>query len=226
LDFVNDNTGEHYSEYIEPLVSHLRHPLSFCDFAVDFSDRSFIVPPPSSASSFVGVKSFYYYDAGASEWNDGKGGPSLSYLTEIWKRQSGIDFTRIECWEGSTSPEIFDATVPKDYRSRVRYHQEWIASSPNEPGPFLPYIIEKQTSPQDYVLLKLDIDNGPVEKGTVEYLLQHPRLVDEFVWEHHAGGNYLLKNHWYGTADTLSIHDSYQYFVKLRQLGIRAHSWV
>lgn len=221
LDFVNDYTGEHYSEYIEPLVSHLRHPLSFCDMAVDYSDRSFIVPPPSLAEH---VKKFYY-DAGASQWNDGKGGPSLSYFTEIWKRH-GIDFDHIECWEGSTSPEIFDASVPHEYRSKVSYHQDWIASSPNEPGPFLPHIIGKQTSQEDYVLFKLDIDNGPVEKGSVEYLLQHPSLVDEFVWEHHAGGNYLLKNHWYGTADKLTVHDSYQYFLKLRQRGIRAHSWV
>jgi hypothetical protein len=223
LDFVNDFTGEHYSEYIEPLVSHLRHPLSFCDIAVDYADRSYIVPPPFVAKN---VKK-YYYDAGASQWSHGKGGPSLSFFTKLWKRH-GIEFDHIECWEGSTSAKIFQASVPQEYRSRVTYHQEWIASSPNErhPGPFLPHIIAQQTSRDDYVLFKLDIDNGPVEKGSVEYLLRHPTLVDEFVWEHHAGGNYLLKDHWHGTADDLTVHDSYQYFLKLRQGGIRAHSWV
>jgi hypothetical protein len=221
LDFINDYTGEHYSEYIEPLVSHLRHPLSFCDSEVGKMDRSYIVPPPFLAEN---IKKFYY-DAGASKWNTGKGGPSLSFFTNIWKRH-GIEFDHIECWEGSTPASKFQASVPQDFRSRVTYHQEWIASSPNETGPFLPRIIAQQTHEKDYVLLKLDIDNGKVEKGTVDYLLRHPTLVDEFVWEHHAGGNYLLRRAWRGSVDGLTVHDSYQYFLKLRQLGIRAHSWV
>jgi hypothetical protein len=221
LEFINDYTGERYSEYIEPLVSHLRHPLSFCHYAVGYSDRSYIVPPPFVAGN---VKKFYY-DAGASQWNAGLGGPSLSFFTKLW-RQHGIEFDHIECWEGDTPAEIFKRSVPEDFRSRVTYHQEWIASSPNARGPFLPHIIAQQTSEKDYVLFKLDIDNGKVEKGSVEYLLRHPTLVDEFVWEHHAGGNYLLEKHWADTVDDLTVHDSYQYFLKLRQRGIRAHSWV
>ena len=41
------------------------------------------------------------------------------------------------------------------------------------------------------MLFKLDIDNGPVEKGTVDHLLSDDNddldWIDEFVWEHHDG---------------------------------------
>ncbi len=45
------------------------------------------------------------------------------------------------------------------------------------------------TRVEDYVLLKLDIDNTPVEEAMVQELLAHPEvleLVDEFFWEHHV----------------------------------------
>lgn len=97
-------------------------------------------------------------------------------------------------------------------------------------GTFLPLLILNSTNIEDYVLFKLDIDNGPVEIGTVEYLLsgidnsvQH---IDEFVWEHHAGGNYIMGGRWGPTRDGLSLFDSYQFFLNLRLLGVRAHSYV
>ena len=88
-------------EYIEPLVSHLRHPLTICGDPNNtlVTDRSYIIPPPS-----INAPKAYYFDAGASSWSTGFGGPSLNYFTTIWRRH-GIDFDHIEAWEGSTTPE-------------------------------------------------------------------------------------------------------------------------
>ena len=80
------------------------------------------------------------------------------------------------------------------------------------------------------MLFKLDIDSKEVETAIVEYLLSDTNddldYIDEFLWEQHVD-NYLLGKHWKQTMDmTRSIADSYDYFLRLRQRGVRAHSWI
>ena len=213
-------------EFIEPLVSHLRHPMMHCgDGNALFVDRSYVIPPPN----LIAAKS-YYFDAGASSWSSGAGGPSLSYFTTVWERH-GIEFDQIEGWEGSTTPANFYKTVPPKYRDRTHYHQQWIASSPDQTAPFVPTVIRRTADKEDYVLFKLDIDNGAVEKGTVDHLLSDDNddldWIDEFVWEHHVKNYIMQPMGWGNSIDTsMSIADSYQYFLRLRQKGVRAHSWV
>jgi hypothetical protein len=226
FDFMDEVTGQTYSEYIEPLVSHLRHPLSACYQNASYTTRAYLIPP--SKNSPIKSKK-YYFDAGASRWSSGEGGPSLSFFTEMWKLHAGIEFDHIECWEGTTRPETFYSTVPESYKARTHYNQQYIASSPNKAEPFVPAVIRSMTKKEDYVLFKLDIDSGDVERGTVEYLLSHSEdlaYIDEFLWEHHVEGNYLMKHAWKNSTDDMSMYDSYTYFLRLRQLGIRAHSWV
>lgn len=192
FDFMDEVTRERYSEYIEPLVSHLRHPLSACYQKASYTTRAYIIPPPKHSP--IHAKK-YYFDAGASRWSSGEGGPSLSFFTEVWKRH-GIDFDHIECWDGTTKPDKFYSTVPEHYKARTHYNQQYIASSPNKAEPFVPSVIKSMTNKEDYVLFKLDIDSGDVERGTVEHLLSHPEdlaYIDEFLWEHHVDGNYLVR---------------------------------
>jgi len=209
-------------EYIEPLVSHLRHPLARCMFVDTFlTDRSYVLPGnPGQAKTFL-------FDAGASHWSQGAGGPSLSYFASVWKRY-GFDWSHIEGWEGGTTVAKFEATVPQEWRSRTHFHKDWVSTSPDK-QPFVPDVIRSVASKQDYVVFKLDIDSKSVETAIVDYLLTHPealKYIDEFVWEHHVD-NYIMAPNWKKTQDmTKSIADSYQYFLKLRKLGVRAHSWV
>jgi len=66
----NIETGEVTNEYIEPLVSHLRHPLALCaPFAgseLHLIDRTYILPGTVS-----GTKRTLLFDAGASSWDTG-----------------------------------------------------------------------------------------------------------------------------------------------------------
>ena len=128
-------------------------------------------------------------------------------------------------WKGFTLP------------SQRNTRRELIATSstlqakknPNDPQPFVPAIIKSMTKKEDYFLFKLDIDSRVVKRGTVDHLLSNSEdlsYVDEFLWEHHVGGNYLMRYAWKNDTDDLTIHDSYQYFLCLRQKGVRAHSWV
>jgi len=237
-------TDNEYTEYIEPLVSHLRHPLAGCVDA-DFFDgpfqrnedrllvftRSYILPLPRP---FDPAAKNYYFDAGASSWTKGAGGPSLSIIDALWARHN-TTFDRIEAWEGTTTEKSFYADVPPERREAVRYHQAWISSDPAETDPnkpFLPRIIRNATTEADYVFFKLDIDSLGIETGTVDHLLSPDNedldYIDEFAWEHHVRSNYIMaKRGWCpGSCDySKNMLDSYNYFLRLRQKGVRAHSW-
>jgi hypothetical protein len=215
-------TGKFEYEYIEPLVSHLRHPLARCGPHGDIFliDRSYVLPGVS------GTKKAYLFDAGASSWIDGAGGPSLSYFAQVWSRH-GFVWERIEAWEGSTPSEKFYSTVPPAWKSKTEYHQQWISTTPSK-QPFVPSVIQEKVTKEDYVVFKLDIDSKAVETAIVDYLMtwNNLGLVDEFLWEHHVN-NYLMASNWGASQDmSMSVADSYQYFLKLRQRGVRAHSWV
>jgi hypothetical protein len=116
---------------------------------------------------------------------------------------------------------------------RTYFNQQWIASSVESSGvssPFVPTVIRETASKDDYVLFKLDIDSPAVETGTVDYLLSPDNddleYIDEFIWEHHVD-NYIMQPFWGKAMDkTMTIADSYEYFLRLRRQGVRAHSWV
>lgn len=219
-------TKEVIRDYIEPLVSHLRHPLARCGpygemFLVD---RSYVIP--GSCRDTTGKGKTFLFDAGASSWNDGAGGPSLSYFAQVWKR-NGFHWDKIEAWEATTPSNAFYNTVPAEWKDKTEYHQAYISTDPFQ-TPFVPTVIEQKTSKDDYVVFKLDIDSKAVETKVVEFLLDWKflGLVDEFLWEHHVN-NYLMAPNWGDAQDmTKSIADSYKYFLRLRQLSVRAHSWV
>ena len=231
--FLDEVTGEKTVEYIEPLVSHLRHPTAKClrsEVIFMLTTRSYIMPPASLPPNTQKVR---YFDAGASSWYQGLGGPSLSYFTNVWRRY-GINFDTINAYEAGTSPDAFYETVPRKYRNRTKFQKCYISSNHTKHSkktPFIPKVIKEKASIDDYVLFKLDIDSGDVEQGTVDYLLDPANdeidYIDEFLWEHHAGGNYLMMGDWGRTASPgVSVYDSYLLFLALRKRGVRAHSWV
>jgi hypothetical protein len=230
--FLDEESGEEFVEYIEPLVSHLRFPLSKClvppTEELKYHDtlfRGWIIPPPPVLRGNRAI----YVDAGASSWDKGFGGPSLKYFTNTWKRH-GVIFDETYAFEMQTPAEKFYQTLPQEYHSIVHYRQCAVSSSPKEDSkehPFLPLFINRGTHVNDYVLFKLDIDSGSVEAGNIDFILNdRDTHIDEVVWEHHVSGNYLMYEHWKDMSDQLSLRQSYEYFLKMREKGIRAHSWV
>ena len=98
--------------------------------------------------------------------------------------------------------------------------------------------------PRDYVVVKLDIDNSETELALIEQLLDGTSpasgLVDELFWEHHVAGSllscprlmgYHRMSGWglmtFNTSDKReTLEGSYDLLTRLREQGIRAHSWV
>ena len=233
--FLDEETGETYVEHIEPLVSHLRFPLAKCigplpdlpqyeHYATTF--RGFILPPPRNRKDRA-----VYFDAGASSWDKGSGGPSLQYFFNLWKRH-GIEFDDIYAFDTMTVRDDFYAHIPLYFSGKTHYQQAVLASLPkhhSEEHPFLPtFIKEKVSALQDYVLLKLDIDSATIEEETILNILEDPdTYIDEIAWEHHIRGNYLMQE--WGQPDLLpdmTLRQSMEFFLLLRQRGIRAHSWI
>ena len=234
--FQDDVTGETYIEYIEPLVAGLRHPLANCHDGGARANslppivfRGYLLPPPSSRR----FEKVLYFDAGASSWDQGDGGPSLKYFVNAWQRQ-GISFDSIYAYEMSTTPTNFYATVPESHRERTLFRQCAVSSSPETASadhPFLPHEIAKIASADDYVLLKLDIDSPMIEDGSIRYMLDDNnnmvKKVDEIAWEHHVYGNVIMRDIWdKGGMTNMTLRESYELFLRLRKKGIRAHSWV
>ena len=83
---------------------------------------------------------------------------------------------------------------------------------------------------RDFVVIKIDIDNSTVEEPLASQLLADPTLaglVDELYFEHHVLHTPMWRYGW--RSNTVTNHTlvhSYALFGKLRELGIRAHSWV
>lgn len=234
--FQQQSDGAIHVEYIEPLVGVLRHPLACCEHTYRYNasvmggnhgpfnesnnkchnnglhvSRGHYIPPNQTLSS---TQKAYYFDAGASHWNKGKGGPSLSFFHHVWDRQ-GMPFDSIYAFEAKTPNATFYESIPSQYRSMVHYKQTYVRSSPDgDTGPFLPHEIRKLTKKDDYVLFKLDIDSPGVEEGNIDYLLSSESdimdYVDEFFYEFHS--------------DELSKW--YKVFLKMRMAGVRAHSWI
>jgi len=240
--FLDETTGEEYVEYIEPLASHLRFPLCRCINNIGPPEdehpqneegysyhsvvfKGWLIPPPPP----VRYDRSWYFDAGASSWDKGAGGPSLIYFYSMWERH-GIDFDRILAFEMSVPESEFFYSMPPYVRYRTTYQQTAVVSNAKDhsvKNPFLPTLIKEKVTPNDYVLFKLDIDSPTIEVGSILHILDDPdNQIDEIFWEHHISGNYLLTREWGKRNPKTTIRESMDLFLRMRQQGIRAHSWI
>lgn len=194
--FRDDKTGEEYNEYIEPLVSHLRFPLSKCATFKPEGDpryhwhsilfKGYVLPPPPGLK----VRQKFYFDAGATSWDHGTGASSLKYFHDMWLR-SGHVFNEIFVYSKGAKPEDFYKTVPEHVKEHVHYEQCAVASSPQTEKagvePFLPNVVKRIATPADYVALTVDIDRASFEHGIIDFILNDPNnFIDEVAWEHHS----------------------------------------
>ena len=230
--FLDETVGQEYVEYIEPLMSHLRFALAKClptkttEQKNQFTTfRGWIIPPPPN----IRRNRALYFDVGSASWNSIlAGGAALKFFSSVWSRQS-INFDEIYAFDATTPVPKFYRELPSDIGANVHYQKCAVGGVLGDnKHPFVPNLIHRVVLPDDYVLFKLDIDSPTLEKEIIEFILQDPdSQITELVWEHHISGNYLMEE--WGKPESLdqaSLRDSYNYFLRLRLKGIRAHSWV
>ena len=223
-------------EPIEPLVGFLRHPEAHCTqfpsarpWVRNVQSKDYLIPAWHSEAWPHGRTKAFFFDMGASLYHTGNGGASMSWFVYQY-RLRGIHFDRIFAWEAKfhTDAAIYE-TMPAPIVDRIAYFNLPVNVTPgakHNPWRTLHAVAEQV----DFVVVKIDIDNTPIEEALLEQLLADRSLsvlVDELYFEHHVLNTPMWHYGWKGgTVTNHTIVHSYDLFSALRSLGIRAHSWV
>jgi hypothetical protein len=165
-------------------------------------------------------------DCGASyfqAWRGNADAASTRWFVESFKRSS-INFDKVIAFEYTKlDPHALWDSIPDELM--VKYvpinHGVTYGNTPFNPW----RLIQQLAVEQDYVVVKLDIDSPHIENDLFAELSQSgvANLIDEFFFEHHVDIPSMRK--FWGEIPGLTLKDSYQTYTKLRQLGMRAHSW-
>jgi hypothetical protein len=214
--------------YIEPLVGFLRHPFVVCNsdtFNLIFDTGYLMIPFPTEVK-FTGKA--FYFDAGASTY-----AANMKWFIEEFATY-GIHFYRILAWETFVyRPRKYWSKVPDNIKPKLSYYNIPIQQDPSSGDNILNYI-RALTTPEDYVMVKIDIDNLKIERALIDQIISSPDLIgliDEIFWEHHVLKSPMQHRGWgrllHSSPDiNTTLADSYKLFSKLRELGMRAHSWI
>lgn len=220
--------GEH-PQVLEPLAGILRDPRYLCPdnyrfllFSIDWlvlADSKSIPMPASSKR--------YFFDAGGTHFMD-----AMQFFTSKYQER-GIVFDHIYVWEAvyQTVDMYWSGTPPATrafWEPRLSFFNGVpVTSDPADHINNPVNRIHQLCGVKDFCAFKLDIDTPSVELPIANQLLANPAAtrasLDEFFFEHHVHG--LMQNNW-GDAVEGTFADSYQMFGQLRQLGVRAHSWI
>lgn len=237
LEKIDACTGRTLSQLpIEPLVGFLRHPQAHCHefpsatpWVRNIQRKDYLIPAWRSEVSYQGKASAIFFDLGASLYRTGQGGASMSWFVEEYEAR-GIQFDRIFAWEATKHADtMIYGPMPLRIVDRVSYYN--VPVNPKVGAKYNPWrTLKEVTTPRDFVVVKIDIDNSQIEEALIEQLLSDrtlSNLVDELYFEHHVLHTPMWRGGWRATTITNhTLVDSYMIFLRLRELGIRAHSWV
>ena len=235
-------------QFIEPLIGFIRDPLTICpkipsvprnlylEGESAIQSKRFLLLAPSSpfkldkSTAITTIPPWLYtlgyhkilIDIGSSYFQSRNGNTAeigtkwfYDYFTE-----KSIRFDRIIAFEYKPldTKRAWDE-LPDDVFPIYTFINVGVEE---KEGKFNPWtMLHAIAKPEDYVVLKLDIDTPPLESALMKQLLVESNtaryLIDELFFEKHVSD----KRH--STEDKLK--DSYDLFTKLRQAGIRMHGW-
>lgn len=213
---------------IEPLYSIFRHPeaLTCKRQGIRVSrfmfDPSYLILDDTTNIEVQLAPQKMYYDLGASNYE----GLSQNWMLTNYKER-GIVFDKIFLWE--PSPKYRSTNdVPAQFARAYHFFREPATSSPQDPRNPL-NMIRAAGNPEDFIVLKIDIDNSELEHDFIDQILQDASLVtliDELFWEPHFKFGYLIGCCWNMTVvDSSNASTIHKLFTRLRNAGIRAHGW-
>jgi hypothetical protein len=241
------------SQYIEPLIGLLRDPLTICappaippSLVVDYegsvlSKRFFLLGPSAAIQNYTKpiasiapwlspspTSQNILFDIGASYFA-GSSDPSVntSNIGARWFyqyfRSHSLSFDRIIAFEvGQYPAQTYWAQIPQDLIGKLTFINTGVETS----GKFNPWdVLKRIAKVDDYVIIKLDIDTPGIESELANQIVNDPSiysLIDEMFFEMHISVNE-MRGFWGSPPGELK--DTYTLFTKIRQLGIRMHSW-
>lgn len=189
-----------------------------------------------------------FYDLGCSVWgrskigatSHGTGlGSSLNLFYSMYE-QNCITFDRIWGWEANAyEPKAWWRYMPAKIRAKLHFYNVPVEMDGESPGnrASVLEVLRETARPEDFVVVKVDIDESELEKKIVNAIATDPalsELVDElfFEYHYHFGTN---RGPWGFTQQTNASDDQYtpdtvndalNLMRRLRDVGIRSHFWV
>ena len=154
-------------------------------------------------------------------------GSSQLWFWSIFARVC-LPFQSVHAWEKSVH-DPSDAMRGVPALIKPNYHWFNVPVTTGEGDADNPLLhVATVAHPDDYVLMKLDIDTVVLEEALVDQLLRGDTLltlVDEFIWEHHVVFP-SLQPYWGLEPGMKDQEATIALLSQLRRRGVRAHSWV
>jgi len=217
-------------QVIEPLAGILRDPRMACPntgIAIEFS-IDWLVLADNRSAPIPAESKRYLFDAGGTRFMD-----AMNFFTSKYQER-GIVFDHVYVWEAvAQGTEAYWSGVPAETRAfwepRLTFYDGVpVSADPADQENNPVNRIHQQCADKDFCAFKLDIDTSSVEFPIVQQLIAQSDAtkasLDELFFEHHVHG--LMQQWGWGDAVEGSFADSYNLFMQLRQLGVRAHSWI
>ena len=255
--FASKNATPHHQRAIEPLHGIARHPdarvgcastsgerarskfdLTYLVLHNDCGHQGRGAAKPTVRLFDMGASMGFFNISGgipAAVHTGGGRTPSMPLLYRLYQDRC-LEPDAIYCWEvrtGVTSAEWW-GSAPASLRAKTRFFEvpvvegeldEALAGKPN-PSSFL-QMLASTSRPEDFVVVKLDIDTPAIEQTIIAVLSQRPdlaALIDELFFEYHFyfdGKDFGWGENVQGDVDT-----ALGTMFRLRSLGIRAHFWI
>ena len=164
-------------------------------------------------------------------------GPSVPLFHALYERNC-IVFDEVYAWEYEVfRPQDYWDSVPTNMRAKLHFFNVPVEQEPPaNPGHSVINLLKASVRPDDFVVMKVDVDNAPVERSVVDAVAMDPTvagLVDELFFEHHFfyepglsiwGPPMTPGRPFSNTNDT--VDDALDLMTRLRKRGIRAHFWI
>jgi hypothetical protein len=172
----------------------------------------------------------FLMDIGASTfgiWKDDPTAVGARWFVERYQRHR-VAFDWIVSFEyDKIDPEQIYAAVPAEILPHYLYYDRPVEATVD--GKWNPWRILRGMGarPEDYVVVKLDIDTPEVENPLIEQILDDPSLqtlLDEVFFEHHVNTK-AMHRYWGLSNSPITLKDTYRNFTSLRRKGVRMHSW-
>ena len=226
---TNDNSPLD-RQWIEPLLPQLRHAGLCVDRDKYLLNMSYMVHDfrfichsmtPHSRTIFV--------DMGGSLLFHSNTNPAIT-MAKLYE-QFGIRFDHVYAYEmtpfgPSQLQSIFQSKLPPAWETSYHWINVGVDSTVGSKlNPFT--MIKEHFQPEDFIVVKLDIDTPSVELPLVQQLLRDLELhtlIDQFYFEYHVKLKELRHN--WGDDYDGTIYDALHLMTQLREKGIAAHFWV
>jgi hypothetical protein len=248
----NGEIKDQWNEWIEPLNVVARHPFGFgtCRPAGTTYAQTNAPRKPRSDVDYVLLQSgrqlakqensklskgnkqsrkHYMFDAGTSTFDS-----SLYWFTCAYSQRK-VAFDDVYGWEMTIlNPQEYWEKVPPKWLPHWHFFNTPISSDHSSAHSPV-RIIKSIASETDFVAFKLDIDHPDTEMPVAIDMLKDTKfsnLIDEFFFELHFRCEIMTSCGWgkqvpYESKEGLKLEraDVLDYFLKIRQMGVRAHIW-